>query len=215
MRRTGRTFHRDSRPPTGPAKLTALTFSPWASRRSFTSSISKPELWWPVLPTCWMTCPKIASVQSCTEAWWRAPPKCARGLGALRRSLVGARRTLGAVAGGHGLGVVAAGTVPLVDPLRLAITPTDRYQRMLDDYQMLVREQLICGAQVHVQVADRDLAVAIAGRLTPYSTPAARIVGQLSILVRRGQRLRQHSLLDLAALAYRRVVRGGRVRHRA
>ena len=90
------------------------------------------------------------------------------GLGTLRRSLVGTRHTLGAVAAGHGLGVVAAGTVPLVDPLRLAITPTDRYQRMLDDYQMLVREQLICGAQVHVQVADRDLAVAIAGRLTPY-----------------------------------------------
>ena len=50
----------------------------------------------------------------------------------------------------RGLGVVAAGTVPLVDPLRLAVTPTSRYERMLDDYQLLVREQLICGAQVHV-----------------------------------------------------------------
>ena len=38
---------------------------------------------------------------------------------------------------------------------------------MLEDYQLLVREQLICGAQVHVQLSDRDLAVAIAQRVAP------------------------------------------------
>jgi carboxylate-amine ligase len=86
----------------------------------------------------------------------------------LREALVASRRLLAAAAEAHGLGVVAAGTVPLVDPLRLAVTPSVRYERMLADYQLLVREQLICGAQVHVQVSDRDLAVAIGQRVTPY-----------------------------------------------
>jgi carboxylate-amine ligase len=94
-------------------------------------------------------------------------PVC-QGLDELREALVTTRGLLVDVAARQGLGVVAAGTVPLVDPLRLAVTPTARYERMLDDYQLLVREQLICGAQVHVQVSDRDLAVRIAQRVTPY-----------------------------------------------
>ncbi len=88
-------------------------------------------------------------------------------LTALREALVQTRRQLVEVATPMGLGVVAAGTVPLVDPLQLSLTPNKRYQHMLDEYQALVREQLICGAQVHVQVTDRDLAVQIAQRVTP------------------------------------------------
>jgi carboxylate-amine ligase len=38
---------------------------------------------------------------------------------------------------------------------------------MLDDYQILAREQLICGAQVHVGIPDRDVAVAVAQRVAP------------------------------------------------
>jgi carboxylate-amine ligase len=86
----------------------------------------------------------------------------------LREVIVQSRRTLVSVADSMGLGVVAAGTVPLVDALQLSITPSRRYERMQDDYQLLVREQLICGAQVHVQVSDRNVAVAIAQRITPY-----------------------------------------------
>jgi carboxylate-amine ligase len=93
-------------------------------------------------------------------------PVCAT-LSSLRQALVESRRTLVGVAEPLGLGIVAAGTVPLVDALQLSVTPTNRYERMLDDYQLLVREQLICGAQVHVQVTDRDVAIAIAQRLTP------------------------------------------------
>nr|WP_269328577.1 carboxylate--amine ligase/circularly permuted type 2 ATP-grasp protein [Kineosporia babensis] len=85
----------------------------------------------------------------------------------LRQALVDTRRALVEVATPMGLGVVAAGTVPLVDPLQLSVTSNQRYQHMLDEYQSLVREQLICGAQVHVQVSDRDLAVQIAQRVTP------------------------------------------------
>jgi carboxylate-amine ligase len=85
-----------------------------------------------------------------------------------REELVRTRRALAGVASSKGLAVVAAGTVPLVDSDQLSITPTARYERMLDDYQLLVREQLICGAQVHVQVSDREVAVLLAQRVTPY-----------------------------------------------
>jgi carboxylate-amine ligase len=89
-------------------------------------------------------------------------------LDGLREAIVQSRRTLVSVADSLGFGVVAAGTVPLVDALQLSITPNRRYERMRDDYQLLVREQLICGAQVHVQVSDRNVAVAIAQRITPH-----------------------------------------------
>jgi carboxylate-amine ligase len=89
-------------------------------------------------------------------------------LDGLRAELTRLRRAAAAVAESEGLGIVAAGTVPLVDPLRLAVTPSSRYERMLEDYQLLAREQLICGAQVHVQVSDRDVAVAVAQRVAPF-----------------------------------------------
>ncbi|MBG0560311.1 carboxylate--amine ligase/circularly permuted type 2 ATP-grasp protein [Actinoplanes aureus] len=85
----------------------------------------------------------------------------------LRDGVAQRRRDAIGVAESLGLGLVAAGTVPLVDLDSLRITPTSRYHRMLHEYQMLVREQLICGAQVHVGVPDRDEAVAVAQRVAP------------------------------------------------
>ncbi|MEE3851096.1 glutamate--cysteine ligase [Gordonia sp. LSe1-13] len=75
-----------------------------------------------------------------------------------RAGLVDAARTLG-------IGVVAAGSVPLAVPTQMRVTESPRYRRMLADYQLLAREQLICGTQVHVDVTDRDEAVAVASRL--------------------------------------------------
>src|ERR671916_2088766 len=79
----------------------------------------------------------------------------------LRAELCRLRRRLNEVADPLGLGVVATGTVPLVDLLGTAISAGARYERMQHEYQMLVREQHICGAQVHVDVPDRDVAVAV------------------------------------------------------
>jgi glutamate---cysteine ligase / carboxylate-amine ligase len=89
------------------------------------------------------------------------------GLDELREDILRLRREAGTVAEGLGLGLAASGTVPLIDLDGLAVTPTSRYRRMLDDYQILAREQLICGAQVHVGIADRDVAVAVAQRVAP------------------------------------------------
>jgi carboxylate-amine ligase len=66
------------------------------------------------------------------------------------------------------VGIVAAGTVPLADPGTGKVTANPRYEHMSGEYRMLVSEQLICGTQVHVAVPDRDLAVAVAHRVTPW-----------------------------------------------
>ena len=84
-----------------------------------------------------------------------------RDIAALRRAAIAAAQPLG-------LGIVAAGTVPIADPDALTITADPRYEHMQGEYQMLVREQLICGTQVHVDVHGRDLAVAVAHRVAPW-----------------------------------------------
>jgi carboxylate-amine ligase len=87
---------------------------------------------------------------------------------AMRQELLSRRDTLVTAAAELGLGVVAAGAVPLSVPAELTVTETPRYRRMLADYQLLAREQLICGAQVHVDVADRDEAVDVSNRVAPF-----------------------------------------------
>ena len=86
----------------------------------------------------------------------------------LAQDVAALRRAAIAVAEPLGLGIVAAGTVPLADPDALKITSDPRYEDMQGEYRMLVREQLICSTQVHVDVEGRDLAVAVAHRVTPW-----------------------------------------------
>jgi carboxylate-amine ligase len=94
-------------------------------------------------------------------------PVCAT-LDELRGHLQRLRATLEATASPLGLGVVAAGTVPLVDQTSDAISAGARFERMQHEYQLLVSEQHICGAQVHVDVPNRDVAVQVVQRVAPY-----------------------------------------------
>ncbi|GAA3440888.1 carboxylate-amine ligase [Planomonospora venezuelensis] len=87
----------------------------------------------------------------------------------LAEELVGLRRTMIRAADGLGLGIAAAGSVPLASEEALKISRDPRYEQMLDEYQVLTREQLICGTQVHAEIDDRDLAVAVAHRLSPWA----------------------------------------------
>ncbi len=89
-------------------------------------------------------------------------------LDALSAELAAQRQVLVDAAAELGMGVVAAGAVPLSVPAEMQVTRTARYRQMLSDYQLLAREQLICGTQVHVGVADRDEAVAVANRLSAH-----------------------------------------------
>jgi len=89
-------------------------------------------------------------------------------LDGLRDELVEHRRVLVDTAAELGIGVVAAGAMPLSVPAEMRVTKTERYRQMLADYQLLAREQLICGTQVHVGVGNRDEAVAVAHRVAAY-----------------------------------------------
>ncbi len=86
----------------------------------------------------------------------------------LRNELGRRRQVLVKTAAELGMGVVAAGAVPLSVPAEMQVTKTERYRQMLADYQLLAREQLICGTQVHVGISDRNEAVAVAHRVGPY-----------------------------------------------
>lgn len=87
----------------------------------------------------------------------------------LRRNLVDLRTQLVNAAQPLGIGIASAGTMPLSVPL--ALTETPRFRRMLADYQLLVREQLICGMQVHVGIPDRNLAVQLIDRISGWLPP--------------------------------------------
>lgn len=86
----------------------------------------------------------------------------------LRCDLVRLRSVLAHTAEEHGLGVVGAGSVPLVDGSTQDITADPRYEQMRKEYQLLALEQQICGTQVHVDVADRDTAVAVMQHSAPW-----------------------------------------------
>ena len=100
----------------------------------------------------------------------------------LRSHLQRLRARLAQAAEPHGLGVVAAGTVPLVELDGGDISAGARFAHMQHEYQVLVNEQQICGAQVHVDVPDRDEAVQVVRRVAPYlprfsRSPPARRTG--------------------------------------
>ncbi|MFV0131325.1 glutamate--cysteine ligase [Streptomyces sp. HMX112] len=86
----------------------------------------------------------------------------------LHTDLLRSRRLLDAAAARQGLAVAAAGTVPLGHPRPRGVTADDRYAHMADEYRRLVDEQLICGAQVHVDVPDRDTAVRVMCAVSPW-----------------------------------------------
>ncbi|MCW2660592.1 MAG: putative glutamate--cysteine ligase 2-2 [Nevskia sp.] len=107
----------------------------------------------------------VAELQSCVI---ETNSRVIDSLDDLRVELVTHRRVLTEAADRLGMGVVAAGSVPLAVPAEMRVTSTPRYRQMLADYQLLAREQLICGTQVHVGIDDRDEAVAVGHRLSAY-----------------------------------------------
>ena len=83
----------------------------------------------------------------------------------LREEVVRRRQQVVSVAAGEGIGIAAVGTVPLSTAGDFELTSSGRFARMQEDYRLLVDEQLICGTQFHVGVADRDLAVRVIQRI--------------------------------------------------
>jgi carboxylate-amine ligase len=88
-------------------------------------------------------------------------------LSALRGEILRLRHRVIAAAEAEGLGIAAVGTAPTPDSTDVEVTTTGRYTRMHEQYRLLVDEQRICGTQVHVGIADRDLAVEVLQRIEP------------------------------------------------
>ena len=78
---------------------------------------------------------------------------------------------------------------------------------MQHEYQLLVREQHICGAQVHVDVPDRDVAVQVVRRVAPYLPTLLAISASSPYWRGPGHRLRQLPQHGVVALADRGAAR--------
>ncbi|MGX4694236.1 carboxylate-amine ligase [Streptomyces sp. JNUCC 63] len=92
-------------------------------------------------------------------------------LDALHADLADSRRRLDAATSSLGLASVAAGTVPLARVTSGHVTADRRYLHMADEYRRVADEQLICSAQVHVDVPDRDTAVRAMCLVSPWLPP--------------------------------------------
>ncbi|MFJ7044382.1 glutamate--cysteine ligase [Streptomyces sp. NPDC101112] len=92
-------------------------------------------------------------------------------LEALRADLAGARRRLDAAASPLGLAVAAAGTVPFARLTPGDPTPDPRYRTMAEEYRRVSDEHLVCSAQVHVDIPDRDTAVRVMCAVSPWLPP--------------------------------------------
>ncbi|GAA0317793.1 glutamate--cysteine ligase [Kineococcus aurantiacus] len=81
---------------------------------------------------------------------------------------LGARRArIAGLAEGTGSRLLALATHPMpTDPV---VTPGERYGLLVEQYGLLAREQLTCGCHVHVEVPDRDEAVAVVDRVRPWT----------------------------------------------
>lgn len=95
-------------------------------------------------------------------------PVC-RTLDDVRRELTRLRSGLGDAAAEAGCGVVALGTHPYGrwQDQRVDVSH-DRYRRMEERYEIVAREQVVCGCHVHVGIPDRELVVAALDRARPW-----------------------------------------------
>jgi len=82
-----------------------------------------------------------------------------------REEICELRGELSALAGKHGLRIVAAGTHPFSDWKKQDITDGDRYKVIVEDLQDVARANLIFGLHVHVGIRDKDVAMALANQI--------------------------------------------------
>ncbi|MBE9076396.1 carboxylate-amine ligase [Romeria aff. gracilis LEGE 07310] len=82
----------------------------------------------------------------------------------VRQAVSAARRGVIEAATERGSAIAAAGTHTFSDWRDQRVTPKDRYRKLQDNLQHLIRELIIFGCHVHVGIADREAAVAVVNR---------------------------------------------------
>lgn len=78
------------------------------------------------------------------------------------------RGCLAEIGRAHDLMVLAAGTHPIARWYRQSQTNKARYEKLMQDMQILARRNMVCGMHVHVEVPRPDERVDLMNRLTPY-----------------------------------------------
>jgi carboxylate-amine ligase len=78
------------------------------------------------------------------------------------------RQTVSNIAAGHGLAILAVGTHPTAQWRNATQTPTERYDTVMEDLQMIGQRNMLCGLHVHVELPDPDDRVDIMMRMLPY-----------------------------------------------
>lgn len=97
-------------------------------------------------------------------------PVC-RTLSEVRAELVRLRREVIAAAAIDGNQIAAAGTHPFSSWEQQQITPKERYQALMRDYQQLTRELMIFGCHVHVGISDPEMAIQVMNRARIWLSP--------------------------------------------
>jgi carboxylate-amine ligase len=92
-------------------------------------------------------------------------------LSQLRSELVRLRRVSADAAERVGYRIAAAGTHPISVVEGSRLTPEPAYLRLERDYQLVAREQVVCGCHVHVGISDREVAIDVLNRVRPWLAP--------------------------------------------
>jgi len=87
--------------------------------------------------------------------------KVCQNIAEVRREVTRTRAVICKVAREHGLRIGAAGTHPFTHWADVETTQNERYNKILDDLQVVARANLIFGLHIHVGIADRDTAIHI------------------------------------------------------
>src|SRR5580704_588343 len=78
------------------------------------------------------------------------------------------RTTIASIAAEHGLAILASGTHPTASWECALQAPSERYDVVMNDLQMLGQRNMLCGLHVHVELPDGEDRVDVMCRMLPY-----------------------------------------------
>ncbi|HTZ00846.1 MAG TPA: carboxylate-amine ligase [Xanthobacteraceae bacterium] len=78
------------------------------------------------------------------------------------------RLNAAAAAAEHGLSILACGTHPMASWRDSVQSPKDRYDKVMDDLQMIGQRNMLCGMHVHVEFPDPARRIDVMMRIMPY-----------------------------------------------
>ena len=91
-----------------------------------------------------------------------------RKAGDSKLELMWLRRNAAAAAAQHDLVILACGTHPLSSWRGSVQSPKDRYDKVMNELQMIGRRNMLCGMHVHVDLPDPSRRVDVMKRMLPY-----------------------------------------------